>query len=119
GFTEQAHNFQHDNFGRGGVGNDRISAQGQDYSGTNNANFQTPADGGRGRMQMYLWTGPTPDRSGGLDAEIIIHELAHGLSNRLHGNAAGLSTNMARGMGEGWSDFYARSLLSTADDDVN
>src|SRR5690606_22168676 len=76
-------------------------------------------DGGRGRMQMFVWTGPTPDRSGGLDADIMFNELAHGLSNRLHGNATGLSTNMARGMGEGWSDFYARSLLSTADEDVN
>jgi len=119
GFNEQAFNFQNDNFGRGGLGADRVSAEGQDSSGTNNANFSTPADGGRGRMQMFLWTGPTPDRSGDLDADIILHELTHGLSNRLHGNATGLSTNMARGMGEGWSDFYARSLLSTADENVN
>ena len=119
GFTEQAFNFQNDNFGRGGLGADRVSAEGQDSSGTNNANFSTPADGGRGRMQMFLWTGPTPDRSGDLDADVILHELTHGLSNRLHANATGLSTNMARGMGEGWSDFYARSLLSTAGEDVN
>lgn len=54
GFTEAARNFQHDNFGRGGLGNDRVSSEGQDSSGVNNANFATPADGGRGRMQMYL-----------------------------------------------------------------
>ncbi|HMS10597.1 MAG TPA: M36 family metallopeptidase, partial [Pyrinomonadaceae bacterium] len=105
GFTEQAFNFQQDNFGRGGTGNDRVSSEGQDSSGTNNANFSTPADGGRGRMQMYVWTGPTPDYDGTADADVIIHEVTHGLSNRLHGNASGLSTNMARGMGEGWSDF--------------
>ena len=70
-------------------------------------------------MQMYLFDGPTPDRSSGLDQDILIHELTHGLSNRLHGNAAGLSINMSRGMGEGWSDFYARALLSSADEDVN
>ncbi len=29
GFTEAARNFQHDNFGRGGLGNDRVSAEGQ------------------------------------------------------------------------------------------
>jgi hypothetical protein len=119
GFTEQAHNFQQDNFGRGGVGGDRVSAEAQDCSGTNNANFGTPADGNRGRMQMYLWTGPTPDFDGDLDADVIIHEHTHGLSNRLHGNASGLSTNMSGGMGEGWSDFYGVSLLSQPDDPVN
>ncbi len=119
GFNEQSRNFQTDNFGRGGVGFDGIIAEGQDSSGTNNANFSTGGDGGSGRMQMFLWTGPTPDRSGDLDQDVIFHELTHGLSNRLHANARGLSTNMARGMGEGWSDFYARSLLSTADENVN
>src|SRR5205085_1928097 len=53
GFTEAAHNFQNDNFGRGGVGSDRVSAEGQDSLGFNNANFGTAADGQRGRMQMY------------------------------------------------------------------
>ena len=119
GFNEPARNFQNDNFGRGGVGADRVSAEGQDSSGTDNANFSTPVDGGRGRMQMFIWTGPTPDRSGDLDQDVIFHEATHGLSNRLHGNATGLSDNMAAGMGEGWSDFYARALLSTSDEDPN
>jgi subtilisin-like proprotein convertase family protein len=119
GFTETSFNFQQDNFGRGGTGADRVSAEGQDCSGTNNANFATPADGGRGRMQMFLWTGPTPDFDGTIDADVIIHELTHGTSNRLHGNSAGLSDNMARGMGEGWSDFYAHSLLSEPTDPIN
>ena len=118
GFTEAFFNFQNDNFGRGGAGADRVSAETQDSSGTNNANFATPADGARGRMQMFLWTGPTPDHGGGLDADVMIHELTHGLSSRLHANATGLSTNMARGMGEGWSDFYARALLSDASEPV-
>ena len=119
GFTEQAFNFQNDNFGRGGAGADRVSAEGQDSSGTNNANFATPADGGRGRMQMYLWTGPTPDYDGTGDAEVIIHEVSHGLSNRLHGNSSGLSNNMSRGMGEGWGDFYGYTMLSEASDPIN
>ncbi|PYT00860.1 MAG: hypothetical protein DMF63_06045 [Acidobacteria bacterium] len=119
GFTEQARNFQASNFGRGGAENDRVSGEGQDSSGTNNANFNTPADGGRGRMQMYLWTGPTPDYDGTTDTEIIIHEVTHGTSNRLHGNSAGLSTNMARGMGEGWGDFYGHAMLSQESDPIN
>ncbi len=119
GFTEQAHNFQQDNFGRGGVQNDRVSAEAQDCSGTNNANFGTPADGSRGRMQMYLWTGPTPDFDGDLDADVIIHEYTHGLSNRLHGNGSGLGSNMSGGMGEGWGDFYGHSILSEPTDPIN
>ena len=119
GFNEQARNFQDNNFGRGGVGADRVSAEGQDSSGTDNANFATPPDGGRGRMQMYVWTGPDPDRSGDLDQDVIFHEATHGLSNRLHGNATGLNDNMSSGLGEGWSDFYARALLATEDEDVN
>ena len=118
GFNEAARNFQTDNFGRGGVGNDSISVELQDGSGTTNANFTTPADGGRGRLQLYVWTNPTPDRDGALDNQMIVHELTHGLSNRLHGNAAGLSGNMARGMGEGWSDFYSLALLSEQSDNL-
>ena len=56
GFTEAAGNFQADNQGRGGVGNDYVKAEAQDGGGTNNANFSTPPDGNSGRMQMYLWS---------------------------------------------------------------
>jgi hypothetical protein len=119
GFTEQARNFQTNNYGRGGLGNDFVRAEAQDSSGTNNANFSTPADGSLPRMQMFIFTGPTPDRDGDLDADISIHEMTHGTSNRLHNNASGLTTTQAGGMGEGWGDFYARALLSTADEDIN
>lgn len=119
GFNELARNFQQNNFGRGGVGNDRVLAEGQDSSGTNNANFLTPPDGTSGRMQMFIFTGTTPDRSSGLDQEIVIHELAHGVSNRLHGNAAGLNFAQGGGMGEGWSDFYARLILSSSGENIN
>ena len=119
GFTEQARNFQNDNFGRGGIAADRISAQVQDSVTTNNANFTAPPDGSRGRLQLYIFPGPTPDRSSGMDRDVVIHELTHGTSDRLHNNSTGLSSMMASGLGEGWSDFFARSLLSTADEDPN
>ena len=58
GFNEIAGNFQVNNYGRGGVGGDDVRCEAQDGSGTNNANFSTPAaDGGRPRMQMFLWPG--------------------------------------------------------------
>ncbi len=118
GFNEQAGNFQDDNFGRGGEAFDRVRGEGQDSSGTDNANFTTPADGMRPRMQMYIWSGPTPDIDGNLDAHVVIHEHTHGLSNRLHGNSLGLTTNMSKGLGEGWSDFYAHCLLSEPSDPI-
>ncbi len=55
GFDEAGGNFQTDNIGRGGLGNDYVQAEAQDGGGANNANFGTPADGGRPRMQMYLF----------------------------------------------------------------
>jgi hypothetical protein len=119
GFTESAGNFQQLNFGRGGLGNDAVLADAQDGSGTDNANFSTPPDGAPGRMQMYLFTGPTPQRDGDLDMEVVIHELTHGLSNRLVGGGVGISTLQPRGMGEGWSDFYAMCLLSQTSDAIN
>ncbi|MDE2180274.1 MAG: M36 family metallopeptidase [candidate division NC10 bacterium] len=119
GFTESARNFQNDNFGRGGLGGDRVQAEAQDSSGTNNANFSTPSDGTPGVMQMYIFTGPTPDRDGDIDHEVVLHELTHGLSNRLIGNGSGLTNQQGGGMGEGWSDFYALSLLSESGDNPN
>ena len=257
GFTEAAGNAQTNNYGRGGVGNDSIKAEGQDFSGRNNANMSTPADGGRPRMQQYLFDGPvvgeltvtqpagigslafgtgsfgpqvfdvtadvvlvndgvaststsdgceTPftnaaalngkialidrgtcafavkaknaqtngavgviiannaagappgmsgsdpsltigtlsvsqadgatlknalasgtvtarlrraasiDRDGTVDAQIVAHEWFHYVSNRLVGNAAGLSNQQGRGMGEGWSDFSAMMLTVRPED---
>jgi uncharacterized repeat protein (TIGR01451 family) len=119
GFTEAAGNFQSNNFSRGGLGNDAVQADAQDGSGVNNANFSTPPDGSPGRMQMYLFTGPSPARDGDLDAEVILHEYTHGLSNRRVGGGVGISALQSAGMGEGWSDFYAMALLSEPGDDMN
>lgn len=56
GFTESARNFQQNNFGKGGAGNDYVLAESQDGGSLNNANFTTPSDGNRPIMQMYLWS---------------------------------------------------------------
>ncbi|MDW3646057.1 MAG: M36 family metallopeptidase [Bacteroidia bacterium] len=61
GFDEAAGNFQVNNYGNGGIGGDDVRAEGQDGGGFNNANFFTPPDGSRPRMQMFNWTGPAPD----------------------------------------------------------
>ena len=274
GFTEIAGNAQASNYGRGGIEGDSIRAEAQDFSGRNNANMSTPADGGRPRMQMFLfdglgdkkitvtttpnagalpaqdyapvgtaafgptafsnsaeivWAGTPPaatdgcggtninggggilnnvvgkivfidrggsctggfaqkyqnavlagaagviignlvnssaagtapgmagaptgattigilslnfamsqqfraafaagtvigtltrpvpgvDRDGDLDAQIQAHEWGHYISNRLVGNANGLTTNQSRGLGEGWADFHAMLLTVRAED---
>lgn len=56
GFTESARNFQQNNFGKGGQGNDYVLAESQDGGALNNANFTTPSDGNRPVMQMYIWS---------------------------------------------------------------
>ncbi|MEK6281175.1 MAG: M36 family metallopeptidase [Acidobacteriota bacterium] len=111
GFTETARNFQTNNYGRGGTGNDSVRAEAQDGSGTNNANFATPPDGSRPRMQQYLFTGPTPDRDSSIDGDVVFHEYGHGISNRLIGNGStALSGTQSGAMGEGWSDYWAITI---------
>ncbi|HKO62535.1 MAG TPA: M36 family metallopeptidase, partial [Pyrinomonadaceae bacterium] len=111
GFTETARNFQTNNYGRGGTGNDSVRAEAQDGSGTNNANFATPPDGSRPRMQQYLFTAPNPDRDSSVDGDVVFHEYGHGISNRLIGNGStALSGTQSGAMGEGWSDYWAVTL---------
>ena len=117
GFTEAAGNFQLDNFGRGGAGNDAVQADAQDGGDVNNANFTTLPDGSAPRMQMYVFTPATPDRDSCFDAEVVLHEYAHGLTERLVGSGSGLYLLQSVGLAEGWSDFYALSLLSEPADD--
>jgi hypothetical protein len=117
GFTEAAGNFQTNNFGRGGTGNDSVRAEAQDGSGTNNANFGTPPEGQRPRMQMFLFTRGTTDlnddRDGDFDGDVVLHEYGHGISNRLVGgpaNTSCLGGTQAGAMGEGWSDYWAATF---------
>ncbi|WP_310992367.1 M36 family metallopeptidase [Aequorivita marina] len=107
GFDEASGNFQYNNYGKGGAGNDPVNAEAQDGSGTCNANFGTPADGSRPRMQMYV----CDSRDGDLDNSVIIHEYGHGISNRLTGGPSStFCLQNQEQMGEGWSDFYGLML---------
>ncbi len=120
GFDEVSGNFQVNNYGRGGVGNDDVLAEGQDGGGINNANFNTPPDGFRPRMQMYNWNTTTPNRDGDFDAGIIAHEYGHGWSNRLTGGPNNVSCldrfTTPEQMGEGWSDFLTVVFTAQASD---
>jgi extracellular elastinolytic metalloproteinase len=114
-----AGNFEINNNGAGGVGNDFVFLNAQDGSALNNANFATPPDGQAARMRMYMWNTTSPWRDCSFEAGVVIHEYTHGLSNRLTGgpqNSNCLSMLESGGMGEGWSDFYATAIRLKAND---
>lgn len=112
GFDEGAGNYQKDNFGRGGEDNDAVIANAQDGSDVNNARFFAAPDGISGRIEMFVFDGPDPDRDGDFDAEIILHEYTHGLTDRMVGGGAQIYQLVTAGLAEGWSDFYALALLN-------
>jgi fungalysin metallopeptidase (M36)/fungalysin/thermolysin propeptide len=111
GFDEAGGNFQENNYGNGGAGSDGVNAESQDGEGLCNANFGTPNDGSNPRMQMFLCDNTSPSRDGSFDNLVIVHEYAHGISNRLVGGPG--DTDCLRNdeqMGEGWSDWYGMML---------
>jgi Tol biopolymer transport system component len=81
-----------------------------------NANFATPPDGQRPRMQLYLWSYTDPRRDAALDSTVIIHEYTHGLSNRLVAGGATHCLDNVETPGEGWSDWYALALTALPTD---
>jgi len=115
GFDEAAGNFQGDTFGRGGLGGDPVHAGAQYGSAlliSDTANVSPTPDGVAMPARFSLFFGTYPARDAALDAEIVIHELTHGMTNRIVGDGAGLNWTPGLGMGEGWSDFFALSLLN-------
>jgi extracellular elastinolytic metalloproteinase len=115
GFREAEGNFQKSNFGRGGLAGDPVDARA--YSGTvaNTASMTTFTDGASPIMRMGLV--PTTGFHTAFDASVVFHEFTHGVTNRLVGgrlNEAGLEAPQSRGMGEGWSDYFACSVLDVA-----
>lgn len=115
GFDEASGNFQDNNYGNGGIGNDWVRAEAQDGSGSCNANFSTPPDGNLPRMQMYTCN----NQDGDFDNLVIVHEYGHGISNRLTGGASNtgcLNFNNHEQMGEGWSDWYGLLMTMKPDD---
>jgi hypothetical protein len=122
GFTEAAGNYQTTNFNRGGLGNDAVVCLvqcGADVGLTDNSQFEAAPDGTPGYCLMFIFDFPVPARDGSLDSEVVCHEMTHGVSNRLLGQGVLISAFQTRGMGEGWSDFYAMCLLSESTDDFN
>jgi extracellular elastinolytic metalloproteinase len=101
------------------AGNDLVNMGGVDPSLTIPAIFITQSDGAT--LAAQLSSGVTGDlisvaaRDSSLDAGVVVHEYAHGLTNRLTGgpsNSGCLDAVESSGMGEGWSDWI--TLVMTA-----
>lgn len=106
-------------------GSDRVIARNDFGDGEcgflGNASMQTGPEGQSPVMRMFLFGARNcpdpiddvadPAVSSADDMSVVAHEYTHGLSNRLIGGGAGLESNQAGAMGEGWSDWYALDYL--------
>lgn len=124
GFDEAHWNFQRRNFERDpatGItlnkGNDNVQIfvhYSADNFSTSDASFQNAPDGFRPHMDLYLGnTAPYTDFA--VDGGTLLHEYAHGVTGRMIGNetTVGLASQdlQPRALSEGWSDFFAASIL--------
>jgi extracellular elastinolytic metalloproteinase len=115
GFDEKAGNFQQIDVGSTGRGGDPVIARAHPGAVTGTANMATRADGVRANMNMGLLT--RAGRHTAFDADVVFHEYTHGVSNRLVGgklDALALNAPQSRGLGEGWSDYFALSIANFA-----
>ena len=131
-FDEASGNFEEDNASGQGLESDPVHTQVDDGANvvaglpdaahTNNANMLTLPDGRSPIMQMFLFTGRDPgadnDVNGADDAQVVLHEYTHGLTNRLvccdAGGFGQLSSEQSGAMGEAWSDWYMFDYLNAA-----
>jgi extracellular elastinolytic metalloproteinase len=127
GFTESAWNMQQYNFGEDNPNSSRARANDPEkgqaqagavagsvvFTGRDNANQITQADGTPGITNQYLWHPLqagfyAPCVDGAYDMMVIAHEYTHATSNRMIGGPdAGISGNEGGSMGESWSDLSA------------
>jgi extracellular elastinolytic metalloproteinase len=111
GFDENAGNFQTIDFTGLGTGNDPVHAHAHPGTVNGTANMLTPPDGQSPTMNMGLVA--KTNRHTAFDSDVVFHEYCHGLSNRLVGgrvNSQALVEPQSRGMGEGWSDYFALTI---------
>ena len=117
GFNEAAGNMQADNFGQGGIGNDRLVAQAQDANAS--IAFIATLPGGLSPvMNMGILRGESffssdDDIDSSFSTDTVIHEYGHAVTNRVIGgpdHVTCLQGLQSAALGEGWSDFFAASF---------
>jgi extracellular elastinolytic metalloproteinase len=109
GFDEAAGNFQTSNDPGVGSGNDAVRVTAWNSAIEGMAHFVNRPDGHSPELNMGL----RKQRHSGLDADIIIHEYIHGVTDRIIGGRsieAPLVFPQSRALGEGFSDYFALTL---------
>ena len=116
GFREAEGNFQQSNLDRGGLGEDAMRIEVHDLVVLNNARYLGRPDGLAPRIEMGLWTRtPGSLRDMALDAPVVMHEYAHGVTSRAVGgpdNVSCLFGTQPGALSEGWSDYFAASFYN-------
>jgi large repetitive protein len=99
-----------------------VNMSGTDATITIPSLFISQADGNTIKAQLgsvvngSLFREVAVDRDGTIDNQVVAHEWGHYISNRLIGNANGLSNQQGGGMGEGWGDFTAMLVTVRPED---
>ncbi len=113
GFGEAEGAFQRRNFT--GAAGERDELEIRVFEGTvaGTARLRSRRDGRPGQLLLGLKEGS--DRHAALDADLVYHEYAHGVSNRLVGGRLSvdpLRHPESRALGEGYSDYFALTIQS-------
>lgn len=108
GFDEASGNFQKSNFANAGAADDRLEVW--VFEGDQQSDMENRADGKPPRMVLGKWG----NRYAALDADMVLHEYTHGVTDRLIG---GRNTphplrhgEQSKALGEGYSDYFAMSI---------
>ncbi len=115
GFNEAEGNFQEVNYTGVPTPGDPVDARAFKSAVRGTANMLTLPDGIKPIMNMgSVRISPTETRHTAFDADVVFHEFTHGVTNRLVGgrmnSPGGLQQPQSRGMGEGWSDYFALTI---------
>lgn len=111
GFGEKEGNFQQKNFSGKGIDGDRLllsilnAAQGD-------ANMQAQEDGTPAELTLGRFNTPG-GKPTALDADVVLHEYAHGVTQRLVGGRQdddALVEPQSLALGEAWSDYFAITI---------
>jgi hypothetical protein len=122
GFDEPAGNFQADNFNKGGRGGDAVKVYIHSPE-TEDGSMTTLEDGESAVMHLGFKSNRVlagEDRRSRVDAtydhQLIAHEYCHGVTTRMVGGPDNIDALFDGfqdyGMAEGWSDWFALSILS-------
>lgn len=119
GFDEQSGAFQQDNYGRGGVGGDRVVAFVQFGSGDGSVPTNVVrltlgnADGSAPQLIVGVFDlsdGEGILKDAAFETDLLIHEYAHGVLVRMLGSAGCFNGRHPSALAEGWADFFAASF---------